>query len=95
MHHWYDLSTFFPFSPARELTQTSVFSAPKYCDSTENRGAFINIGPDYKLQYEQFDAVPHPDIRPMVRPSALSKLTPLQCTNFFDRHMLKILSCPL
>lgn len=48
------------------LTPSTVFSAPKYCDSTENRGAYINIGPDYKLQYEQFDAVPHPDIRPMV-----------------------------
>ncbi|KAH6892065.1 serine/threonine-protein phosphatase 5 [Thelonectria olida] len=43
----------------------TVFSAPRYCDSTENRGAYINIGPDYKLKYEQFDAVPHPDIRPM------------------------------
>ncbi|KAL2108709.1 hypothetical protein VUR80DRAFT_3449 [Thermomyces stellatus] len=43
----------------------TVFSAPKYCDSTENRGAYINIGPDYKLHYEQFDAVPHPDIKPM------------------------------
>ncbi|KAL6822363.1 Metallo-dependent phosphatase-like protein [Trichoderma camerunense] len=43
----------------------TVFSAPRYCDSTENRGAYINIGPDYKLRYEQFDAVPHPNIRPM------------------------------
>jgi serine/threonine-protein phosphatase 5 len=43
-----------------------VFSAPKYCDTTENRGAFINIGPDYKLAFHQFDAVPHPDIKPMV-----------------------------
>lgn len=43
-----------------------VFSAPRYCDSTENRGAYINIGPDYKLRYEQFDAVPHPNIKPMV-----------------------------
>ncbi|KAH8733322.1 serine/threonine-protein phosphatase 5 [Ilyonectria robusta] len=43
----------------------TVFSAPRYCDSTENRGAYINIGSDYKLQFEQFDAVPHPDIRPM------------------------------
>ncbi|EGY18027.1 hypothetical protein VD0002_g4258 [Verticillium dahliae] len=43
----------------------TVFSAPKYCDSTENRGAYINIGPDYKLQFEQFDAVAHPDIKPM------------------------------
>ena len=44
----------------------TVFSAPKYCDSTENKGAFINIESDYKLQYTQFDAVPHPDIKPMV-----------------------------
>ena len=43
-----------------------VFSAPKYCDMTENRGAYINIGPDYKLDFKQFDAVPHPNIRPMV-----------------------------
>ena len=43
----------------------TVFSAPRYCDSTENRGAFINILSDYKLQFTQFDAVPHPDIRPM------------------------------
>ena len=44
-----------------------VFSAPKYCDSTENKGAYITIGPDYKLEYHKFDAVPHPDIKPMVR----------------------------
>ncbi|KAI9158755.1 serine/threonine-protein phosphatase [Paramyrothecium foliicola] len=43
----------------------TVFSAPRYCDSTENRGAYINIKSDYKLQFEQFDAVPHPDIKPM------------------------------
>lgn len=34
---------------------------------TENKGAFINIGPDLKLRFTQFDAVPHPNIRPMVR----------------------------
>lgn len=43
----------------------TVFSAPRYCDSTENRGAYININSKYELQFEQFDAVPHPDIRPM------------------------------
>jgi serine/threonine-protein phosphatase 5 len=43
-----------------------VFSAPKYCDQTENRGAYINIGPDYNLDFHQFDAVPHPPIQPMV-----------------------------
>ncbi|KAI0550844.1 protein phosphatase 5 [Xylaria curta] len=42
-----------------------VFSAPKYCDQTENKGAYINIGPGYQLDFHQFDAVPHPPIRPM------------------------------
>ncbi len=46
--------------------RTVVFSAPKYCDSTENKGAYINIGPELKLEYHKFDAVPHPDIKPMV-----------------------------
>lgn len=43
----------------------TVFSAPKYCDTTENKGAYINLGPDLKLEYHSFDAVPHPDIKPM------------------------------
>ncbi|KAK7546247.1 Metallo-dependent phosphatase-like protein [Phyllosticta citricarpa] len=43
----------------------TVFSAPKYCDSTENKGAYIDIGPDYKLDFTVFDAVPHPPIKPM------------------------------
>jgi hypothetical protein len=43
-----------------------VFSAPKYCDVTENKGAYINISSDYKLNFHKFDAVPHPDIKPMV-----------------------------
>lgn len=51
----------------------TVFSAPKYCDSTENKGAYINIGPELKLEFNKFDAVPHPDIKPMVSAS------PQQC----------------
>ena len=43
----------------------TVFSAPRYCDSTENKGAYINIESDLKLQFNKFDAVPHPDIKPM------------------------------
>ena len=43
----------------------TVFSAPKYCDSTENKGAFITVGSEYRLEYTQFDAVPHPDVKPM------------------------------
>lgn len=44
----------------------TVFSAPKYCDTTENKGAYINIGPELKMEYTKFDAVPHPPIKPMV-----------------------------
>lgn len=58
------------------LTQYVVFSAPRYCDMTENRGAYINIGPDYKLRFSQFDAVPHPDIKPMVSPPHVLRLVP-------------------
>lgn len=43
----------------------TVFSAPHYCDSTGNKGAFINIGSEYKLTYTQFEAVPHPPVKPM------------------------------
>lgn len=51
----------------KRTTNTEVvFSAPKYCDSTENKGAYINIGPELKLDFHKFDAVPHPDIKPMV-----------------------------
>ena len=53
-----------------QLTRESVFSAPKYCDSTENKGAYINIGPELKLDFHKFDAVPHPDIKPMVSPKS-------------------------
>lgn len=44
----------------------TVFSAPNYCDTQQNKGAYINIyGPDYDLDFVQFNAVPHPDIKPM------------------------------
>ncbi|KAI8617507.1 serine/threonine-protein phosphatase 5-like protein [Chytriomyces sp. MP71] len=43
----------------------TIFSAPNYCDNVGNKGAFINIGPDLKLMYTQFDAVKHPNVRAM------------------------------
>ncbi|CAM0139642.1 Palmitoyl-protein thioesterase 1 [Umbelopsis sp. WA50703] len=43
----------------------TVFSAPNYCDSVGNKGALINITSDMTLDYQTFDAVPHPDVRPM------------------------------
>ncbi|KAJ3104101.1 Serine/threonine-protein phosphatase 5 [Phlyctochytrium planicorne] len=43
----------------------TIFSAPNYCDSVGNKGAYIEIGPDLKLKYHQFTAVEHPNVRAM------------------------------
>ena len=44
----------------------TVFSAPNYVDSAENKAAFIKFKlPDLKPDVVQFDAVPHPDVKPM------------------------------
>lgn len=78
-----------PILPLRimlRLMPMPVFSAPRYCDSTENKGAYINIGSDLKLEYHQFDAVPHPNIRPMVRRYLPSGNPPSMLTDSF-RHM--------
>lgn len=49
----------------------AVFSAPNYVDTSGNKGAYINLGPDYKLEHKVFDAVPHPPIKPMAYASNL------------------------
>ncbi|KAJ1962257.1 Palmitoyl-protein thioesterase 1 [Dispira parvispora] len=38
----------------------TVFSAPNYCDRMDNKGAFLNVTPDAKYEWQQFSAVPHP-----------------------------------
>jgi serine/threonine-protein phosphatase 5 len=43
----------------------TIFSAPNYCDQMGNKGAFIHFGSDYKPKFTQFDAVPHPAVKPM------------------------------
>lgn len=43
----------------------TTFSCPNYCDSTGNKAAYVRMQDDGQLSYHQFDAVPHPDIRPM------------------------------
>jgi hypothetical protein len=40
-------------------------------DSTGNIGAWINLKSDLKLQFETFEAVPHPNIKPMAYASNL------------------------
>jgi len=60
----------------------TVFSAPNYwyfhvekgtyySDSTGNLGAWINIGSDLKLQFQTFQAVPHPNVKSMAYASNL------------------------
>ena len=44
----------------------TVFSAPNYCDTMGNKGAFINIkGNDLTPKYVTYEAVPHPNVKPM------------------------------
>jgi len=52
----------------------TVFSAPNYCDSMGNKGAFIHFGKKYIPEFTQFEAVSHPDIRPMAYAAGMSGL---------------------
>lgn len=50
----------------------TVFSAPNYVDTMQNKGAFINMnGKDLKPNFTTFDAVPHPQVKPMVYANSL------------------------
>ncbi|CAF4686199.1 unnamed protein product [Rotaria socialis] len=45
----------------------TVFSAPNYCDTMGNKGAFITItGDDITPKFTSYAAVPHPTARPMM-----------------------------
>eukprot|EP00656_Telonema_subtile_P017369 TRINITY_DN1930_c0_g1_i1.p1 TRINITY_DN1930_c0_g1~~TRINITY_DN1930_c0_g1_i1.p1 ORF type:complete len:494 (-),score=144.25 TRINITY_DN1930_c0_g1_i1:235-1716(-) len=43
----------------------TVFSAPNYCDQMGNKGAYIHLDHECNPTFNQFDAVPHPAVRPM------------------------------
>ncbi|KAF6034776.1 PpD3 [Bugula neritina] len=44
----------------------TIFSAPNYCDTMGNKGAFITLsGEDLKPNFTTFEAVPHPKVKPM------------------------------
>ncbi|KAI6110627.1 phosphoprotein phosphatase [Pisolithus croceorrhizus] len=44
---------------------TTVFSAPNYVDQVGNKGAYIRIDASGDLRYTQFEAQPHPPMKPM------------------------------
>ena len=51
----------------------TVFSAPNYCDTMGNKGAFITItGDDVTPKFTSYEAVPHPPVRPMMYANQLS-----------------------
>ncbi|KAJ1662921.1 Palmitoyl-protein thioesterase 1 [Coemansia sp. RSA 1813] len=50
---------------AHDGQMVTVFSAPNYCDSFGNKGAYIRITPDLNCVYHKFTAAPHPDVKAM------------------------------
>eukprot|EP00878_Enallax_costatus_P012852 GHUV01013420.1.p1 GENE.GHUV01013420.1~~GHUV01013420.1.p1 ORF type:complete len:248 (+),score=49.07 GHUV01013420.1:1795-2538(+) len=49
----------------------TVFSAPNYCDQMGNKGAFVRFnGKDMVPHFTTFEAVPHPDVKPMAYASS-------------------------
>lgn len=50
----------------------TIFSAPNYCDSMGNMGAYIRFYEDMTPHFTQFAAVPHPDVPPMAYASSLA-----------------------
>lgn len=49
---------------------TTVFSAPNYVDQAGNKGAFIRIDSAGTQEYFQFEAQPHPAMKPMAYASS-------------------------
>lgn len=53
----------------------TVFSAPNYCDTMGNKGAFITMkGKDMKPNFTVYEAVPHPNVKPMAYANSLLSL---------------------
>jgi len=52
----------------------TVFSAPNYCDSMGNKGAFIRFEHDMKPNYTSFTHVPHPAVAPMAYASPMYRM---------------------
>lgn len=52
----------------------TVFSAPNYCDSMGNKGAFIHFDATLEPKFTQFESVPHPNVKPMAYAAGLGGL---------------------
>jgi len=58
--------------PGGELI--TIFSAPNYCDQMGNKGALLRFDHNGDYQVKQFDAVPHPAVRPMAYAGGLQSM---------------------
>lgn len=52
----------------------TIFSAPNYCDSMGNKGAFIHFEASCEPKFTQYESVPHPDIKPMAYAAGMGGL---------------------
>ena len=52
----------------------TVFSAPNYCDTMGNKGAFIHFDKTLTPKFTQFSSVPHPDVKPMAYSAGMGGL---------------------
>lgn len=52
----------------------TIFSAPNYCDSMGNKGAFIHFDKTLKPKFTQYEAVPHPDVKPMAYSAGMGSM---------------------
>ena len=52
----------------------TVFSAPNYCDTMGNKGAFIHFDATLQPKFTQYTAVPHPNVRPMAYAAGMGGL---------------------
>jgi len=53
---------------------TTVFSAPNYVDQAGNKGAYVRIDSNGEQQYFQFEATPHPPMKPMAYAGGLGSM---------------------
>ena len=52
----------------------TIFSAPNYCDTMGNKGAFIHFDKSLEPKFTQYTAVPHPDVKPMAYAAGMGGL---------------------
>ena len=52
----------------------TIFSAPNYCDTMGNKGAFIHFDKSLEPKFTQYTNVPHPDVKPMAYSAGMGSL---------------------